>query len=98
MKVGRYQLENLVREGIKFLFADLRTIDQRAQFNDPLLSTSLALTPDELHAKLNGAPLDSAVLLLSQDGLEAAAVAESLESAGFKNVYIVQGGVAALRS
>jgi rhodanese-related sulfurtransferase len=98
MRIGRYQLENLVREGIRFLFADLRTPEQRAQFDDPLLVGSIALSAEELHAKLEGAAPDSAVLLLSQDGSEAASVADSLESKGFKNVYIVRDGVASLRS
>ncbi len=98
MRVGRYQLENLVREGIKFLFADLRTADERAQFDDPLLAKAEALSADELVTRLEGAPLDSAVLLLSQDGSQAATVAETLESKGFKNVYILRDGVDSLRS
>ena len=98
MRIGRYQLENLVREGIRFLFADLRTPDQRAQFSDPILAHALPLTSQELREKLKGAPLDSAVLLLSQDGSEAASVADSLEADGFKNVYIVRDGVGSLRS
>ena len=98
MKIGRYQLENLTREGIKFLFADLRTPEQRAEFNDPLLATSVPLSAADLRARLEGAPADTAVLILSQDGVEASDVAESLESDGFKNVYMIRDGIAALRS
>jgi rhodanese-related sulfurtransferase len=97
MKIGRYQLENLVREGIKFLFADLRTDEQRKEFSDPLLASAVSLTAAELRSRLQGAPADSAVLILSQDGVAAAAAAETLEADGFKNVYIVRDGIAALR-
>jgi rhodanese-related sulfurtransferase len=93
MKIGRYQLENLVREGIKFLFADLRTDEQRKEFSDPLLASAVSLTAAELRSRLQGAPADSAVLILSQDGV----AAETLEADGFKNVYIVRDGIAALR-
>ncbi len=98
MKIGRYQLENLVREGIKFLFADLRTADERALFNDALLASATPLTEAELRARLSGASPDSAILLLSQDGTLAAKVADSLESEGFKNVYIVRDGIASLHT
>jgi len=98
MKIGRYQLENLVREGVKFLFADLRSEEERANFGHALLTKAVPISEAELSERLSGAPADSAVLLLSQDGAHAAKVAEALEGQGFKNVYILRDGIAALQS
>jgi rhodanese-related sulfurtransferase len=98
VKIGRYQLENLVREGVRFLFADLRSPEERSAYTDPLLASAVPLTAGELRARLAGAPLDSAILILSQDGTLASSVASSLETEGFKNVYIVRDGIGSLRS
>lgn len=97
MKIGRYQLENLVREGIKFLFADLRTPDERALFNDALLAQAQPFTESELREKLSATPRDAAILLLCHDGTKTARLATSLELEGFKNVYIVREGIASLQ-
>lgn len=98
MKIGRYQLENLVREGVRFIFADLRSAEERSAYTDPLLVSAMPLTAADLQTNLtlNQVPADSPILLLSQDGMQAAQVATELEGAGFKNVYIVRGGIAGL--
>jgi rhodanese-related sulfurtransferase len=100
LKVGRYQLENLVREGVRFLFVDLRTEAERSTWTDPLLSKAMPLAFQELQENLisNAVPVDSAIVLLSEDGTSATAAALGLEAGGFTNVYIVRDGVAGLRA
>lgn len=98
LAIGRYQLENLIREDIRFLFADLRTVDERAMFADPLVARAVVLSVDELRARVAEMPRDSAIVLLSEDGELAANESAALESLGFKNVYIVRGGARGLRA
>ncbi len=100
LKIGRYQLENLVREGVRFLFVDLRSEAERSEWTDPILSKAMPLGLKELQENLtsNAVPVDAAIVLLSQDGVAAQAAAVGLESDGFKNVYIVRDGVAGLRA
>jgi rhodanese-related sulfurtransferase len=100
MKIGRYQLENLVREGVRFIFADLRSAEERALFTDPLLAAAMPLELAALKANLTTShvPFDSPILLLSEDGTAASSAALELEAEGFKNVYIVRDGISGLRT
>lgn len=102
MSIGRYQLENLLRAGIGFTFLDLRTPVEAGQMLDPekakLLGKTKAMGADEILADLQAqnAPLDTAIILICEDGVKSKGVSLQLEEAGFKNVYRVEGGVAAL--
>lgn len=91
MKIGRFQLENLLREGIRFLFIDLRTPDERASLTEPLFEKALPMSLTELRENLvaNKVSPDAAILLLDDSGATAPAAAADLEATGYKNVYYV---------
>lgn len=102
MSIGRYQLENLMRAGIRFTFLDLRTDAERASKKHEavaqLLTTARAVAPEaalELLQTEKAAP-DAAIILICEDGVKSKGLSLQLEEAGFKNVYRVEGGVAAL--
>ncbi len=99
IQIGRYQLENLTREGVRFLFIDLRTDAERAAGPpETLLAKSMPMTFEQLqeNLKLNQIPLDAAILLLDNAGEAAPQAAANLEAQGYKNVYVVRGGAASL--
>ena len=99
LQIGRYQLENLVREGVRFLFIDFRSEAQRtARAADPLLAKTMPMSTGELHENLksNQVPLDAAILLLDETGESSVSVATTLELQGYKNVYVIRGGAAGL--
>lgn len=99
LKIGRYQLENLVGQGVRFLFVDLRSEEERSAWTDPLLAKAMPLSLSELQSNLtsNGVSPDAAIVLLSQDDTDAHTASLELEANGFKNVYIIRDGVNGLR-
>ncbi len=100
MNIGRFQLENLLSAGVKFLFIDLRSEDERTSGAHALFSKAMPMAVDELKANLsqNQVPLDAPILLLDQNGLNSDRVAQELESLSFKNVYVIRGGAAQILS
>jgi rhodanese-related sulfurtransferase len=98
LTIGRYQLENLHRMGVRFTFFDLSEPASGESNQHELLAGSRLVAPGEVLNVLRAekAPLDAAVILICEDGVKSKAVAEQLEQAGFMNVYRVEGGVAAL--
>ncbi len=99
LQIGRYQLENLIREGVRFLFIDFRSESERlARASEPLLAKTMPMSLGELHENLksNQVPFDAAILLLDETGAESVLTAAALETQGYKNVYVVRGGAAGL--
>lgn len=98
MTIGRFQLENLLKTGVRFLYFDLRPEGVRAVQTLDLLYGSRAVAPESVlnDLKEKAAPSDAAILLIDEDGSQSPAVAELLEKSGFMNVYVIGGGVAAM--
>ena len=97
MAIGRYQLENLIRSGVKFTFFNLAS-EQVSGKGDELANAATRIGASEVLSRLqtDGAAPDSAVVLICEDGVKSKQVAQQLEQAGFMNVYRVEGGFAAL--
>lgn len=97
MAIGRYQLENLFRAGVRFTYFDIRDSGTQVLSNE-LLAGATAVPANEVLSRLQAqsAAPDTAILLICEDGVKSKTVAQQLEEAGFMNVYRVEGGVAAL--
>lgn len=100
MKIGRYQLENLIGEGIRFLFIDLRTPAEREEISDALFEKAMPLVFNELVENLttNEVSVDSPILLMDQTGETVDPLVQDLEELGYKNVYVVRGGAREIAS
>ena len=100
LTIGRFQLENLLSAGVKFLFIDLRTESERSSGAHALFSKAMPMAFDELKTNLsqNQVPLDAPIILLDQDGSNSNRIAQELEALSFKNVYLIRGGAAQILS
>ena len=96
MKIGAYQLGNLLRNQIKFVYLDFRSPVGRAGYaGDPALLAGVK--PAEAKAELlANLAKDAPIVLLCDDGLASAAEAEALEGVGFINVFVIEGGARGL--
>lgn len=99
MQIGLFQLENLSLTPARFVFLDVRT--QREPLPAPLArlltkATPLAASEVETHLKTLNADAHTPIVLLDQDGVDTATLAQTLERKGFAQVYVVAGGVAGL--
>jgi rhodanese-related sulfurtransferase len=101
MEIGLFQLENLMHANARFCFLDLRAAAGEVP---PALAAILvraekvgaAQVEDYLKEKIPAK--EAPVILLSEDGRSAQTLAAKLESAGYTNIYVVEGGVAGLLS
>lgn len=100
LKIGRFQLENLLSAGVKFLFIDLRNETERLAGGHALFTKAMPMTFIELKLNLaqNHVPLDAPILLLDQNGLNSEHIAQELEALSFKNVYVIRGGAVQILS
>ncbi|HEY8269696.1 MAG TPA: rhodanese-like domain-containing protein [Pseudobdellovibrionaceae bacterium] len=101
--IGFFQFDNLVKSRIGFIFINLG-VDTSALYHhmekSHLENTLLRLPEGELAnvstativAALANQAKDSAVIVLSPDGVTSLEVATALEKAGFLNVFDVKGG------
>lgn len=99
-EIGRFQLENLLSAGVKFLFIDLRNETERSAGAHALFSKAMPMAFDELKLNLtqNQVPFDAPILLLDQNGLTSDRIAQELETLSFKNVYVIRGGATQILS
>lgn len=102
-EIGLFQLENLTISRSPFVFLDLR--ESRDEKLPPAIANCLQLAQPmnardvktHLEEQLK-VPKEYPVLLVSQDGEVSQQTARDLEAAGFKNIYIIIGGVEGLVS
>jgi rhodanese-related sulfurtransferase len=102
VKIGAYQVRNLILNQTQFVYLDLRSEAERAAFagDTALLSGTQAVSTAAVLATLqaSGRPLEFPVVLLCETGEPSARLASELESAGYRNVFFVGGGAQALAS
>ena len=101
LEIGYFQLENLQMNSIPFVFLDLRESKELIA-DEPLksiLSSSVPLDESEvlnyLSEKLDSK--DVPVVLLCQNGEVSKKIAQDLESKGYINIHIIEGGLENLR-
>ena len=97
--IGGYQLQNLRKNQVKFFFIDLRDDQTRANVaaNHPLLEGIVAVSPANLieHVKTQELQPNAPIILVGT-GQDAVAAARLLDENGYINVYVIEGGAAAL--
>ncbi len=96
MNIGSYQLRNLLANRVKFQYFDLRRDSPSP--GHPLLGGSQRISSDALEDFLvqSATPPDAAIVLICADGLVSRSVGDRLEAKSYINVFVVEGGVAAL--
>lgn len=108
--IGEYQLKNLQANNVNFSFFDLRSsIDQVAEKTSSnegmnshlasLLRGSMSAAPDLILQKLEKQSVakNDPIVLICEDGVKSFSLAIKLAQNDFINVFVLKGGVAALR-
>ncbi len=100
MQIGLFQLENLVLTRTKFCFLDLRA-DLDRSVPEPLKNVLESIQPmlvNEVADRLQTLALakEHPIVLLCTNGKTSKQVAQKLESLGYVNVYVIEGGVLGL--
>lgn len=101
--IGVFQFENLVKNRIPFallnfgcdltgLFSPFHQSHLASQLVDASHGDAMKIVED---GKI---PKEGAIVLLCGDGSQSKATAAALEKAGYMNVFVVDGGVEALRA
>jgi rhodanese-related sulfurtransferase len=100
LRIGEYQLQNLLQNRVKFFYMDLRSNEKRASEapGHYLLNDSKAVEPQGVMNALRElqAPADAPIVLICENGAKSMAVAEELAQNSFINVFVIEGGTAAL--
>ncbi len=100
IRIGQYQLENLQRNKIGFVFLDLREPELRARegVGHWLLQGSHPMTAGEAANYVDSLalPPNTPIVLVCENGAKSLGVAMELETKAYINVYIVEGGTSAL--
>lgn len=98
-----FQFDNLIQTKANFCFFNLSEENIRSWYGPMekmhLDRVEIRCQKGDIHLYLqqNKIPADYAILILCPDGKESEEMQKNLESAGFKNVYYVDGGATALR-
>jgi rhodanese-related sulfurtransferase len=99
-KIGRYQLENLLKNNIGFVFLDLRSPESRAMGPQGLhlLAGSVPVELDLVlaHVRGLGCPPHAPIVLICENGTKSVAAARELEQNSYINVFVFEGGTDAL--
>jgi rhodanese-related sulfurtransferase len=95
--LGLYQIENLIMARPSFRFFDIRVrpqivADARVQ---SILVHASVVRKSELMAYVENQHVrpDEPIILLCEDGRLSSTAATELEAAGFKQLYVVEGGL-----
>lgn len=98
LMIGRYQLENLLKQQIQFYYFDLSESVAHGTSRHALLARSQVISPDQVLAQLRtlGAPPEAPIVLVCENGSKSVALAQVLEENSFRNVYVVRDGVRGL--
>ena len=101
MEIGLFQLENLIHSHIRFVLLDLR---KRTEPFPGALEAILVrcvrpgVKSVEEFLAVERAAKDAPVILFCENGRTSSEEAAKLESAGYQNVYVIEGGVEGLLS
>jgi rhodanese-related sulfurtransferase len=95
--IGLYQLDNLIRNQVRFAFFDLRSDSERYPPSkyEAYFKTAHLVSERDLLTTVQGEVSDknNAVLLFCQNGTRSRKLAIELEAQGYINVFILRGGV-----
>lgn len=103
-KIGPFQFENIIQNSGHFFLFDLREskllLEEDELLFAPFLSGARKLSPKLVKSSLSeaSAGLDSPVILVCENGKVSLKVAKDLGTQGYVNIYILDGGVKALRT
>jgi len=96
--LGEYQLRNLIKNQVLFVYIDLRSAETRLrEGNDPALHAGAhpaGLETAGQVAKTNCLSKEHPIVLLCENGEKSMQVAADLEKQGYTNVFVVRGGSA----
>lgn len=100
MEIGLFQLENLFYTHTRFCFLDLRVKTEPSTHSalENILARSEKVAANRVESYLSDAkiPKEAPIVLICENGRQSAAVTQKLETVGYANVYVVEGGVEAL--
>lgn len=98
-EIGLFQLENLILSRTPFVFLNLSEIEESSGDVrlDSYLKNAEQVHEDRVGEHLSSLDKQSPVVLLCENGERSEALALILEKQGFRNVYVIQGGVCGLR-
>jgi rhodanese-related sulfurtransferase len=101
MLIGKYQLQNLKNNGVRFHFFEI--IDEEIATGlhakqSPLLVGCQKLSASNAVEELEkqGLSKDAPIVLICEHGMKSMELAAKLEQNSFLNVYVVEGGKHAL--
>lgn len=99
MKIGLFQLENLLSIRNQFVFLDVRLKkeDWPAKLKN-VLQPAVHVDQSRNYLLQQKIPPATPIMLIDEDGRRADSVARELEDAGYKQIYVVADGLAGLLS
>lgn len=99
MKIGLFQLENLLSIRNQFVFLDVRLKkeDWPAQLKETL-QPAVHVDQSRNYLVHNKIPHGTPIMLIDEDGRRSEIVARELEAAGYKQIYVVAEGLVGLLS
>lgn len=101
MKLGEYQLANLIRNQVKFLYLDLRSEEVRKKQspNDFIFGGATPVSPEQVleYARTNTPDKAFPVVLICETSEKSMASAQVLEQDAFINVYVLDGGTGSIQ-
>lgn len=99
MEIALFQLENLCQSLQRFEFFDLRAVRTALPATlERLMQRSVSAKAEEIRSKAQTLDKESPLVLICETGHKSSQLASELEAQGFKNIYIITGGVAGLLS
>ena len=94
--IGRYQLENLQKNRVGFLFLD---VSERPSSHDLLAGRQSVQASDALaFLAAQGVKPDAPIVLICETGAISVGVAKVFEQNSFINVFVIDGGLEGLKS
>ncbi len=98
IRIGEYQLRNLLHNRVKFLFLDLSVESTVPEFARELLIGSRKVSASDVMecVRQSGSAFDAPIVLICENGAKSVAAAQELARNSFINVFVVDGGIQAL--
>ena len=100
VRIGQYQLENLLKNRIGFAYLDLRDPKTRESehLGHPLLAGSHSVAPENAVEYIRGLnlPNHAPIVLICENGSKSLGVALELEDNSYINVFMIEGGIKGL--
>jgi rhodanese-related sulfurtransferase len=98
--IGFYQLENLIIARPSFRFLDVRVCPQAVSMQrvQSILNQSTVVNQNEVLNYLERTQVQKTdpIVLMCEDGRLSCGIADTLDAAGFEQLYVVEGGVDSL--